>query len=391
MVTTIKKQSAAFNDIEKQLNGYYLERADTIRGIMVGLLSNLNVVMVGPPGTAKTDISATFTKHIEGARFFGTTLNPFTTPDEVFGTFDIPLLKDKGLMIRRTEGYLPSAHIVAIEEIFKAGKGMLNSLIEVSHPSRMFSNGPTQEKTPILSMIGTSNELPVGEKDLVAIYDRMIIKMYVQRINDSENFKKMINNSKPYGTPKTTITLEDIATSREMVSDVVIGDQILQRLAVLREELFKVGIYPSDRTGKLSVKALQAQAFLSGRKEVDDDDILFLKHMLWYDPSEEAPVWRAIIDMVKPEYRRLTEILQVVQDSANKALEDNNETEMIAVHKKIRAFIEEAKGIKNSMQRKRRNVEDCNEIIAKLTMHASKLSKRVIGVDSDPNTGDDIY
>ena len=368
-----------FVGIEDQMKEYYYERDTAIRAVTVGLLSNLNVIMVGPPGTAKTDISQAWSSHISDARYFGTTLNPFTTPDEVFGAFDIKLYKESSVFKRHTAGYLPDAHIVAIEEIFKAGKGMLNSLIEVAHPSRLYSNGPERIKTPVLTMIGTSNELPVGEEELSAIYDRMIIKIYVQPIGDAVNYMKMISNTNPYGDPKTSISLKDIASAREAVSNVELGKGILKRLSVLRENLIKVGIHPSDRTGKLSVGALKANAFLRGSDKVEDEDMMFLRHMMWYDPSEETPVWSAIIEMIKPELKELTEILERVDKGAQQALESEKDDELLAVHRKIQVYITRAKELRSGMAKKKRSTVECDDIINKLVRNASAISNKLTG------------
>jgi len=376
--------------IEESLNNYYYERNDAIRAISIGMLSNLNVILVGPPGTAKTDISKSWTDHIKSASYFGVTLNPFTTPDEVFGTFDIPKLKTDGIMMRKTEGYLPSANVVAIEEIFKAGKGTLNSLIEVSHPSRLFSNGPERNQTPILTIIGTSNELPVGEQDLSAIYDRMIVKIYVRGIEDKENFGAMINNQSDFEVTKSSmVSLTEIFKARKEVSNVEMGEGVLSRLIVLRQELSKAGVYPSDRTFKLCIKALKANAYLEGRKEVTDDDILFLRHILWYDPDEESTVWRAIIQMVKPELKRLAEIHESVQSATTEALKNDNTAEMASIYKKIRSYMNEAKKIRNDMVKKKRMVDECDQIIRKLKGHAKKISDRLIG--EDPDNGEDFF
>lgn len=375
-----------FNEIEDQMRGYYYERDTTIRAVTVGLLANLNVIMVGPPGTAKTDISQAWSSHIKDARYFGTTLNPFTTPDEVFGAPDLKLYKETSVFKRHIDGYLPDSHIVAIEEIFKAGKGMLNSLIEVSHPNRLYSNGPDRVKTPVLFMIGTSNELPVGEDQLAAIYDRMIIKIYVQPIGDSNNYLKMISNKLPYGEPKTSISLDDIAKAREEVNNVTMDNGILKRLGVLRENLIKAGIRPSDRTGKLAIGALKAEAFLNGRTKITDEDLMFLRHMLWYDPSEETPVWSTIIEMIKPELKRLTEILEAVDKGATKALDSEVDGELLQVHRQIQGYIREAKDLRSKMAKKRRSTAECDDIITKLVRHASTISNKLTGQLDDEET-----
>lgn len=375
---------------ENSLNEFYFERSDTIRAISVGLMSNLNVILVGPPGTAKTDVSKAYTSHIKGANYFGTTLNPFTIPDEVFGAVDIKNYKESGLITRRTDGYLPSAHIVAIEEIFKAGKGMLNSLIEVSHPSRLFSNGPKQEKTPVLTMIGTSNELPIGEKELSAIYDRMIIKIYVKPLNEPDNFSKMIMAQNKY-EPETFITLKEVEKAREEVRNVALDEGILKRLVVLRENLAKKGVHPSDRTFKLCVGALQANAYMDGRDAITDEDILFLRHMLWYEPNDEPQVWRVIINLVKPELKKLGEIFQAVQSSATEAIEKENHSEMVVIHKKIQDYLKEAKKIRADMVKKGRGTSECDEIIRKLKGYAGKLSRMLIGIDENEDSNNEAY
>jgi len=112
-----------------------------------------------------------------GGPFFQRLFTRFTTPEEIFGPLSLQAL-EKDLYIRCTQGFLPTATVAFLDEIFKANSAILNSLLTILN-ERMFDNGAgTRVSCPLKCVIGASNELPDSE-ELDALLDRFLLRSYV--------------------------------------------------------------------------------------------------------------------------------------------------------------------------------------------------------------------
>jgi MoxR-like ATPase len=137
------------------LNNSALEREEIVDGLLATLLSKQNAFLLGEPGTGKSDLVRTLCSGIEGANYFGYLLTPTTDPSEVFGPVAVTkLLQDE--YTRDVDGYLPSAHIAFLDELFRGSSAILNSLLTLLN-ERTFNNGKQNIKTPIQSIIAATN------------------------------------------------------------------------------------------------------------------------------------------------------------------------------------------------------------------------------------------
>ena len=116
-----------------------------------------NVVFLGPPGTAKSAIVQEMARRIEG-RVFDYLLTRFTEPNEIFGPFDIRKLRD-GELTTNTEGMLPEADFVFLDELLNANSAILNSLL-LALNERLFRRGKESRRIKALTFVGASNHLP---------------------------------------------------------------------------------------------------------------------------------------------------------------------------------------------------------------------------------------
>src|SRR5690554_3092273 len=116
------------NDIKNALNKKFLEREEEIEGMLVSLLSRQHMLLVGEPGTGKSLLSMELANIIDGSNYFQWLLTKYTTPEELFGALSLKEL-EQGIHKRNTNGKLPEAHIVFLDEIFKSNSAILNSLL----------------------------------------------------------------------------------------------------------------------------------------------------------------------------------------------------------------------------------------------------------------------
>ena len=110
--------------LEAELSGLLLERTATVRAALVALLAREHMVLLGPPGTAKSLLVELLAERIAppgggGLRTFIWLLTRFTTPEELFGPVSVQGLK-RDEYRRLTTGKLPEAELCFLDEAFSA-------------------------------------------------------------------------------------------------------------------------------------------------------------------------------------------------------------------------------------------------------------------------------
>lgn len=180
-VTTKQTALAKLNTIERELSASLIEREEVIRAALIALLARQHLVILGPPGTAKSQLVTALASRISpangtGLKSFNYLMTRFTTPEELFGPVSVQALKQDEYR-RVTTGKLVEAELAFLDEIFKASSAILNALLKITN-ERTFSNGNQEITVPLLSLFAASNELPQGN-ELEALWDRFLLRMRV--------------------------------------------------------------------------------------------------------------------------------------------------------------------------------------------------------------------
>ena len=273
---------------------------------LLSILSGENMILVGPPGTAKSEISRRLREILadtDSETYFEYLFTKFTTPEEIFGPLSIKQLQNDKFE-RNTEGYMPSSRIVFLDEIFKANSSILNTLLTILN-ERVFHNGLKREKTPLISLIGASNELPFENDELTALYDRFLIRAVVGYVSDDEIEElldiKETDMEIPAEIKFTESDLNEIKSESEKVR---VTSGIKRTIMQIRQEYNKIFAEDnheiiSDRKLVKMVKLLKVSAYLNGRDKVDFSDLMLLTNCLWNNPENIEKVTKLVLEVVK--------------------------------------------------------------------------------------------
>jgi len=288
--------------LHEEFKEHFIERDEEILGAILAILSNENVLYLGPPGTAKTYLAQNICKSIDGAQFFYYLLTRFTTPEEIFGPLSIQSL-EKDVFKRKVDGCLPSSHIALLDEIFKANSSILNSLLTILN-ERRFHNGTEVIDTPLLTVFGASNELPEEDENLEALYDRFLFRYDVRYIQDEDNVKSLLFSNNAEFSPKVKLNIDHIKKIRVHAQTIEVSEEVKDIILSLKKQLERKdsedteSIQISDRRWKKIVGVLRVAAAANGKKKVDRTMLLLLQHMLWDVPDQKEALRTLIIELV---------------------------------------------------------------------------------------------
>ena len=290
--------------LRDELQQAFLERGELIDGALTALLAARNLLIVGPPGTAKSMLADELCRRIEGARYFQWLLTRFTAPEELFGAVSLKGLEQDDYR-RVTTHKLPEAHIAFLDEVFKANSSILNSILSIIN-ERRFHNGQRIHQVPLITLFGASNELPEDD-ELTALYDRFLLRFTVGYIEEDFRFLRMLETPPPEA--RVRLTLEELTALQQAADQQVIPARVRRALAEVRRRLGKKQIVASDRRYRQSLALLKAHSYLAGDPQVTDRSLLFLEHALWREPSEQDEVRSTIREVVLGYEQEVQEML----------------------------------------------------------------------------------
>ena len=364
-------------EIRNELKARYLERDEVIDGTLIALLTGNHMLLIGPPGTAKSQLVSEVCNKIKGAQYFQWLLTKFTAPEELFGAVSLKGLENDEYR-RVTNGKLPEAHIIFLDEVFKASSSILNTLLTVMN-ERIYYNGTEISEIPLISMFGASNELPAEEDELEALYDRFLLRYVVDYIKEDFRFLKLLQGESTEEKSDAIITQEELDDCKSQVADTAVPSNILKLIGRIRTELKKKGIIPSDRRYKQSISILKAKAYLDGRSEVSEEDLRFLENVLWRDPGEKTEIQSIIHQSLEGYKDRLRELIIQAKELDGYSKRDWENEDM-----GIKANIEAQTKLKQIVTNLNELIEECKqrgkpiEDINKAKIEIEEIQKEIL-------------
>lgn len=297
-----------FKQLLGEMNRGIYEKETEISLSLLAALAGESIILLGPPGVAKSMVARQLKTAFRDAQSFEYLMSRFSTPDEIFGPVSIQKLKTSDTYERAVEGYLPTADVVFLDEIWKAGPAIQNTLLTVIN-EKIFRNGNREMHLPLKLLVAASNELPAKGEGLEALWDRFVIRIDSRPIKLEKNFRAMLLESHADFADNADfsdlkITAEEYAEWAEKICKIGVKGEVLDAISAIRKSLRAVNvdeaaerrnIYVSDRRWKNTVRLLRTSAFMQDREEVDICDLLPIYHCLWQEPEERDAIRNIVI------------------------------------------------------------------------------------------------
>ena len=317
-----------FKLLLREMNRGIYEKETEISLSLLAALAGESIILLGPPGVAKSMVARQLKNAFRDAHSFEYLMSRFSTPDEIFGPVSIQKLKTSDTYERAVDGYLPTADVVFLDEIWKAGPAIQNTLLTVIN-EKIFRNGNREMHLPLKLLVAASNELPAKGEGLEALWDRFVIRIENRPIKMEKNFRAMLLEvksslevkSEERRVKNSTDLFEDTISDEQIGADVsispaeyaewsqaidkiVVKEEVLDAISRIRKALRAVNvdeaaerrnIYVSDRRWKNIVRLLRTSAFMQDREEVDICDLLPIYHCLWQEPEERDAIRSIVI------------------------------------------------------------------------------------------------
>lgn len=295
-----------FKLLLQEMNRGIYEKETEISLSLLAALAGESIILLGPPGVAKSMVARQLKTAFREAQSFEYLMSRFSTPDEIFGPVSIQKLKTSDTYERAVEGYLPTADVVFLDEIWKAGPAIQNTLLTVIN-EKIFRNGNREMHLPLKLLVAASNELPAKGEGLEALWDRFVISIESRPIKLEKNFRAMlleVKSEERRVNNSNAITAEEYAEWTERIDKIGVKIEVLDAISAIRKSLRAVNvdeaaerrnIYVSDRRWKNIVRLLRTSAFMQDRKEVDICDLLPIYHCLWQEPEERDAIRNIVI------------------------------------------------------------------------------------------------
>ena len=264
-----------------------VERRPIVRLALLAALAGEHTLLIGPPGTAKSQLARRLHLAFREALYFERLLTRYTVPEELFGPLSISALEDDRYE-RQTAGFLPKASIAFIDEVFKANSAILNALLTLLN-EREFDNGPRREPCPLISVIGATNEVPedeVGE----AFFDRFLVRLPVVPVSP-QGFRRLLDlDASQLSAPVEALRESDRAAISRAAQEFSVTEEVAGLLVELRAWLATQQTYVSDRRWVKITWLLKVAAATDGRTALSIWDLWLLPWCTAPDAPRQASV-----------------------------------------------------------------------------------------------------
>lgn len=289
--------------VEAEICSEVIGRNAIVRAIIRAVLARQHVMLIGPPGNAKTMTFERLFQRITGAKVFNTLITPYTSADEVMGPASIRTLRDEDRIERNVDGMFPDADYAIMDEFWNMPETLAASLLRGMNERQVF-NGNRFIDIPLRTMVAASNHLPHGEGFLAAT-DRIVVRIHLPapKIREADLFQNILQSTLLEREP-LTVSMEEIDAATTELMGLPVTPEFYDFLTnELRPALTKadLGLTESSisvRRWKEAIKLARAEAWLRGDDEVRPEHAVVYRDVCWNKEHQISDVQSLIDKMV---------------------------------------------------------------------------------------------
>lgn len=303
-----------FQQLRTELVQQFPERSTVIDGSLCAVLAGEHVLLLGPPGTAKSALVRSIAQAF-GGTYFERLVTKFSTPEELFGPISLKAL-EQDRFTRITNGKLPEAQFAFLDELARGNSAILNACLSLMN-ERLYHNDGQPVPVPLVSLFSATNSLgDENSRELEALFDRFLLRFDVNYLLRPSHLKMVLTAQEPKASVQ--LDMKTLHAAQAQVAKVKVGDTTVDALIGIRDALKAEGIVASDRRWKKGLKLTQASAWAAGEKQTTPEDLILLTDSLWREPKERPKVAKIVGRVADPASAQAQEILDAARESSDK-------------------------------------------------------------------------
>ncbi len=303
--------------LKKQISESIIGQEDVISKIIIGLLTNGNLLLEGLPGLAKTRAVKSLANNLD-CKLSRIQFTPDLLPSDITGTEVYQPQSEEKFKFQPGPVF---SNLVLADEINRAPAKVQSALLEAMEERQVSVAGKTYKMDPLFMVLATQNPIeqegtyPLPEAQL----DRFIMKVEIGYPNVDEEAKivELVRNENKGQTTKITpIPQKAIFDAREEISHIEVSNAAEKYMVDLvsatrypdkfNKDLARWINYGASPRGTIALdKCSRVVAWLDGRKNVTPDDTRFIVHdvlrhrlILSYEANADNVNANAVIDTI---------------------------------------------------------------------------------------------